>query len=32
MQQWQSRPLDACYPVLLVDAIVLKIRVLAHIP
>ena len=26
MQQWQSRPLDACYPVLLVDAIVLKIR------
>jgi transposase-like protein len=26
MQQWQSRPLDACYPVLLIDAIVLKIR------
>ena len=26
MQQWQSRPLDACYPVLLLDAIVLKIR------
>jgi putative transposase len=26
MQQWQSRPLDAVYPVLLIDAIVLKIR------
>ena len=26
MQQWQSRPLDACYPVLLIDQIVLKIR------
>jgi transposase-like protein len=26
MQQWQSRPLDSCYPVLLIDAIVLKIR------
>ena len=26
MQQWQSRPLDACYPVLLIDAIYLKIR------
>jgi transposase-like protein len=26
MQQWQSRPLDACYPVVLIDAIVLKIR------
>ena len=31
MQQWQSRPLDSCYPVLLIDAIVLKVRVLAHI-
>lgn len=26
MQQWQSRPLDSCYPVVLIDAIVLKIR------
>jgi putative transposase len=26
MQQWQSRPLDSIYPVLLIDAIVLKIR------
>jgi len=26
MGQWQSRPLDACYPVVLIDAIVLKIR------
>lgn len=26
MAQWQSRPLDAVYPVLLIDAIVLKIR------
>jgi putative transposase len=26
MQQWQSRPLDVVYPVLLIDAIVLKIR------
>jgi putative transposase len=26
MQSWQSRPLDAVYPVLLIDAIVLKIR------
>jgi putative transposase len=26
MQQWQSRPLDSLYPVLLIDAIVLKIR------
>ena len=26
MQQWQSRPLVSCYPVLLIDAIVLKIR------
>jgi putative transposase len=26
MQQWQNRPLDAVYPVLLIDAIVLKIR------
>jgi transposase-like protein len=26
MQQWQARPLDAVYPVLLIDAIVLKIR------
>ena len=26
MTQWQSRPLDAVYPVLLIDAIVLKIR------
>jgi putative transposase len=26
MQQWQSRPLDAVYPVVLIDAIVLKIR------
>jgi putative transposase len=26
MQQWQNRPLDAVYPVILIDAIVLKIR------
>lgn len=26
MQQWQSRPLDSVYPVVLIDAIVLKIR------
>jgi transposase-like protein len=26
MKQWQSRPLDACYPVVLIDAIFLKIR------
>jgi putative transposase len=26
MQQWQSRPLDSCYPVVLIDAIVLKVR------
>ena len=26
MQEWQNRPLDAVYPVLLIDAIVLKIR------
>lgn len=26
MQSWQSRPLDGVYPVLLIDAIVLKIR------
>jgi putative transposase len=26
MQSWQSRPLDSVYPVLLIDAIVLKIR------
>jgi putative transposase len=26
MQSWQSRPLDRVYPVLLIDAIVLKIR------
>jgi putative transposase len=26
MQQWQSRPLDSVYPMLLIDAIVLKIR------
>ena len=26
MQQWQSRPLDPVYPVVLIDAIVLKIR------
>ena len=26
MQQWQSRPLDAVYPMVLIDAIVLKIR------
>jgi putative transposase len=25
MQQWKSRPLDSCYPVVLIDAIVLKI-------
>jgi transposase-like protein len=26
MQEWQSRPLDTVYPVMLIDAIVLKIR------
>lgn len=26
MQEWQNRPLDSIYPVLLIDAIVLKIR------
>ena len=26
MQDWQSRPLDRVYPVLLIDAIVLKVR------
>jgi len=26
MARWQNRPLDRCYPVLLIDAIVLKIR------
>ena len=26
MTQWQSRPLDAVYPVMLIDAIVLKVR------
>jgi len=26
MQAWQNRPLDAVYPVLLIDAIVLKVR------
>jgi len=26
MGQWQNRPLDPCYPVLLIDAIVLKVR------
>jgi transposase-like protein len=26
MQEWQSRPLDPVYPILLIDAIVLKIR------
>jgi len=26
MLEWQNRPLDAVYPVLLIDAIVLKIR------
>jgi len=26
MGQWQNRPLDACYPVVLIDAIVLKVR------
>jgi putative transposase len=26
MQQWQARPLDSVYPIMLIDAIVLKIR------
>lgn len=26
MRIWQSRPLDRCYPVILIDAIVLKVR------
>lgn len=26
MQAWQSRPLDLVYPVILIDAIVLKVR------
>lgn len=26
MREWQSRPLDAVYPVILIDAIVLKVR------
>jgi transposase-like protein len=26
MEQWQSRPLDAVYPVILIDAIMLKVR------
>lgn len=26
MKSWQARPLDSCYPVILVDAIVLKVR------
>lgn len=26
MGQWQNRPLDPCYPVILIDAIVLKVR------
>lgn len=26
MRAWQSRPLDAVYPVILIDAIVLKVR------
>jgi transposase-like protein len=31
MQAWQARPLDAVYPVILVDAIHIKIRVLSLI-
>jgi putative transposase len=31
MQAWQSRPLDALYPVILVDCIFIKIRVLSLI-
>ena len=26
MMEWQNRPLDRCYPVLLIDAIVIKVR------
>jgi len=26
MRAWQGRPLDRCYPVLVIDAIVLKVR------
>jgi transposase-like protein len=31
MAEWQSRPLDAVYPVVFIDAINVKIRVLAHV-
>ncbi|WP_374196594.1 transposase, partial [Microbacterium sp. BF1] len=26
MQEWQARPLDAIYPVVLIDALVIKVR------
>src|SRR5499427_2414823 len=32
LQEWQSRPLDRVYPVVFVDALMVKVRVLAHIP
>jgi putative transposase len=32
MAEWASRPLDPVYPVIFVDALVVKVRVLAHIP
>jgi putative transposase len=30
MAEWQNRPLDPVYPVIFIDAINVKIRVLAH--
>jgi transposase-like protein len=30
MQEWASRPLDAVYVAIFVDAIVVKVRALAH--
>jgi putative transposase len=31
LQEWQSRPLDAVYPVVFIDALMIKIRVLSLI-
>ncbi len=30
MNEWQSRPLERVYPVVLIDAIFVKIRALSH--
>jgi transposase-like protein len=31
LQEWQSRPLDRVYPVVFIDALMVKIRVLSLI-